>query len=446
MAQEALKRIDEQVLASLGRPSRGYQLVLGFCLLLFIVGAIAYYFQVQIGMGVTGLSVPIGWGTYITNFVWWIGIAHSGTLISAILYLFGTRWRNGISRSAEAMTIFAIMTAAMFPLIHLGRVWVFYWILPYPNTAGLWPNFKSPLVWDVVAVTTYLIVSTLFFYLGLLPDLATARDNMPEGRRKRMYAFLSLGWTGRYNQWRHYARCYLALAALVTPLVISVHSIVSWDFAMSLVNGWHTTIFAPYFVAGAIHSGLAMVILLLIPLRKALRLERIITPYYFEQMALLMILMAAIIAYSYIIEHFIGWYSGDIFERQFFSYRAFGSVYSPLFWIMMVLNIGVPMTFFVKKLRTNLTYLLVAAILVNIGMWIERFVIIVGSLSHDYLPSSWGIYAPRTVEILVTGLSFGFFFGLYLSFVKLFPSVAMTELKEQALLGKEQAAARLECL
>lgn len=384
-------------------------------------------------MGLTGLSIPVGWGVYITNFVWWIGIAHSGTLISAILFLFGTRWRNGVSRSAEAMTIFAIMTAGIFPLVHLGRVWVFYWILPYPNTAHLWPNFKSPLVWDVVAVLTYLTVSILFFYLGLIPDLATARDRMTEGPRKRMYTFLSLGWTGRYEQWRHYARAYVALAALVTPLVISVHSIVSWDFAMSVLHGWHTTIFAPYFVAGAIHSGLAMVILLLIPLRKVLHLERILTVYYFEQMALLMILMASIIGYAYAVEHFIDWYSGDKIARQFMIYRAFGSVYSPLFWAMIVLNVFVPMTFFWKKLRTNLTYLLAASILVNIGMWIERFVIIVGSLSHDFLPSSWGLYAPRLVEILVTGMSFGFFFGLYLTFVKLFPAVAMSELKQQAL-------------
>lgn len=437
MADETLKRIDEQVLASLGRPSRGYWLLLGFFALLVVAGGIALGFQWTIGMGLTGLNIPVGWGTYITNFVWWIGIAHSGTLISAILYLFGTKWRSGVSRSAEAMTIFAIMTAGMFPLIHLGRIWVFYWVLPYPNTAHLWPNFKSPLVWDVVAVTTYFIVSVLFFYLGLLPDLAIARDNTPDGPRKRMYTFLSLGWTGRYNQWRHYARAYLAMAALVTPLVISVHSIVSWDFSMSMVAGWHTTIFAPYFVAGAIHSGLAMVILLLVPLRKVLRLERILTPYYFEQMALLMILMASIIAYSYVVEHFIGWYSGNTFERQFFFYRAFGSVYSPLFWTMIVLNIGIPMTFFFKKLRTNLTYLLVAAILVNIGMWIERFVIVVSSLSHDFLPSSWGVYVPRPVEFLVTGLSFGFFFGIYLSFVKLFPAVAMNELKEQAVARQE---------
>ncbi len=432
MPNEALKQIDDQVLASLGRPSRGYLMVLGLCALLILVGLIAFGFQYTLGMGVTGVTIPVGWAVYITNFVYWVGIAHSGTLISAILYLFRTSWRNGINRSAEAMTIFAIMTAGLFPLIHLGRVWVFYWLLPYPNFRHLWPNFKSPLIWDVVAVTTYFLVSLMFFYLGLLPDLATARDNTHEGPRKKLYTYLALGWTGRYEQWRHYARGYLALAALATPLVISVHSVVSWDFAMSLVRGWHTTIFAPYFVAGAIHSGLAMVITLLVPLRKVLRLDRILIPYYFEQMALLMILTGSILAYSYAVEAFMSWYSADKFEQQFVMYRAFGSwIYSPLFWMMIVFNIAVPMTFFFKKLRTNLRYLFGVAILVNIGMWLERFVIIVVSLSHDYLPSSWGNYGPRPVEILVTGFSFGFFAFLFLSFVKLFPSIPMSEFKEQ---------------
>lgn len=442
MADEIFRSIDEQVIGSLGRPSRGYGIVLTICGALVFVGVVAYLFQYYMGMGVTGLSIPVGWAVYITNFVFWIGIAHSGTLISAILYLFRTKWRNGISRSAEAMTIFAIMTAGLFPLIHLGRVWVFYWLLPYPNWRHLWPNFKSPLVWDVVAVSTYFTVSLLFFYLGLIPDLATARDNTPDGKRKQLYGLLSLGWTGRYEQWRHYARCYLALACLATPLVISVHSVVSWDFAMSLVKGWHTTIFAPYFVAGAIHSGLAMVITLLLPLRKALRLERILTPYYFEQMALLMILTGSIVAYAYGVEAFMSWYSADKFDQQFSMYRAFGSVYSPLFWAMLVFNVAVPMTFFFKKLRTNLSYLLVAAILVNIGMWLERFVIIVVSLSHDYLPSSWGLYAPRTVEIMLFLFSFGFFAGLFLTFVKLFPSIPMSELKKQIIEQRAESSNR----
>ena len=437
---DSFKRIDDEVLASLGKWSPGYKLAVAMCGLLVVVGLVAYSFQYRIGMGVTGLSVPISWATYITNFVFWIGIAHAGTLISAILFLFRTNWRNRINRAAEAMTVFAIMTAGLFPLIHLGRVWVFYFILPYPNWGHLWPNFKSPLVWDVVAVTTYFTISTLFFYLGMVPDLATARDRMEDGWRKRMYTFLAMGWTGRYDQWRHYARAYLALAALVTPLVISVHSVVSWDFAMSLVRGWHTTIFAPYFVAGAIHSGLATVILLLIPLRRALNLERLFSRYAIEQMALLMIFTASIIGYAYCVEGFMSWYSGDIFERQFVAFRAWGSWnYSPLFWAMITFNVVVPLTFFSKRLRTNLKYLFGACLLVQIGMWLERFVIIVVSLGHDYLPSTWMVYAPRIVEFLVTGFSYGFFTGLFLVFVRLFPSVPMSEAKED-LLPKEVEA------
>jgi len=428
LGNQALREIDEHVIGSLSPPTPGYKAVLAFLLFVLAAGVTAYVIQYFIGMGVTGLSIPVGWAVYITNFVWWIGIAHSGTLISAILYLFRTKWRNGINRAAEAMTLFAIATAGLFPLIHLGRVWVFYYILPYPNTRYLWPNFKSPLVWDVIAVTTYFIVSLLFFYLGLIPDLATVRDNTT-GRRQRFYAVLALGWTSRYDRWRHYARGYLALAALATPLVISVHSVVSWDFAMSLLPGWHTTIFAPYFVAGAIHQGLAMVIILLIPIRRALHLERILVPTYFSAMAELMILTGSIIAYSYAIEAFISWYSADIFERQFSAFRAMG-VYGPFFWVMMILNVAVPYTFFSKKLRANLTWLFIASILVNIGMWFERFVIIVASLSHDYLPSSWGLYAPRLVEMLITAGSFGLFLFMFMSFVKLFPSVPMNELKE----------------
>lgn len=437
MANTQFRQVDEEISQSLGMPSLRYGLVLVLCLFLMLLGFAAFVLQYYKGMGLSGLSVPIGWGAYITNFVWWIGIAHAGTLISAILWLFRTKWRNRINRAAEAMTIFAILTAGLFPLVHLGRVWVFWWILPYPNWRHLWPNFKSPLVWDVIAVTTYLTISTLFFYVGLLPDIAVARDKAEPGWRKKLYTFASLGWTGRYDQWRHYARVYLALAALVTPLVISVHSVVSWDFAMSVVRGWHTTIFAPYFVAGAIHSGLAMVIVLLIALRKPLHLERVFSLYYFEQMALLMIFTGSIMAYSYGVESFMAWYSADIFERQFNAYRAFQMPFAPMFWLMIVFNVFVPMTFFWKKMRTNWAWLFVAAVLVNIGMWLERFVIIVGSLSHDYLPSSWGFYAPRLPEILITGFSFGFFILLFMTFVKLFPAAAISEMKEDTIEHEE---------
>lgn len=437
MANGTAREMDRQVLGSLGTPRGAYLGVLAVCAALVGAGAVAYAFQYFLGMGVAGLNVPVGWGVYITNFVFWVGIAHSGTLISAILFLFRARWRNAINRSAEAMTVIAVMTAGMFPLIHLGRVWLFYWLLPYPNYRHLWPNFKSPLVWDVVAVTTYFTVSLLFFYLGMIPDLATARDNST-GRRKALYSALALGWTGRYDQWRHYARGYLALAALATPLVISVHSVVSWDFAMSILPGWHTTIFAPYFVAGAIHSGLAMVITLLVPLRVVLGLQRIITIRHFEAMAQLMILTGLIVGYSYAVEAFMAWYSGDVFERQFTVWRAVGA-YAPFFWAMVVCNVAVPMALFFKKVRTNLAALVVIAILVNIGMWLERFVIIVTSLAHGFVPSSWGSYAPRPVEILITLMSFGFFFFLFLSFVMLFPSVAMNEMKEQAMAHEEEA-------
>lgn len=439
MANSVMKQVDDEVIGSLSRPSIGYMAALGLCGFLITLGVIAYIVQYFVGMGVTGLSIPIAWAVYITNFVFWVGIAHAGTLISAILFLFRTKWRNRINRVAETMTIFAIMTAGLFPLIHLGRVWVFWWLLPYPNWRHLWPNFKSPLVWDVIAVSTYLIVSTLFFYLGLIPDIATVRDRTKSGWRKTLYNITSLGWTGKYDQWRHYARGYLALAALVTPLVISVHSVVSWDFAMSLVQGWHSTIFAPYFVAGAIHSGLAMVITMLIPLRKALRLERLLTVYYFEQMALLMIFTGSILTYSYAIEAFSTWSGNELFDMQFSLFRAFGSpAYSPIFWFVILGNTILPMTFFSKRLRTNLTYLLVAAILANVAMWLERFVIIVVSLSHDYLPSSWAIYAPRAVEIALSLFAIGFFFFLVLSFVKLFPSIPMSEAKEDALAQEEK--------
>lgn len=438
MGNVELKRIDDEVLQSLERPSIGYGLVLALCALLMLLGLIAYLFQYVIGMGVTGLSVPVGWATYITNFVWWIGIATAGTLISAILYLFRARWRNRINRAAEAMTIFAIFTAGLFPLIHLGRVWVFFWLMPYPNWRHVWPNFKSPLVWDLLAVLTYFVVSTLFFYLGLLPDIAAARDRTPDGWRKRFYEITSLGWTGKYEQWRHFARTYLVLAAIVTPLVIMVHSVVSWDFAMSLVRGWHTTIFAPYFVAGAVHSGLATAITLLIALRKPLRLERVFTLYFFEQMALLMILTGSILAYTYSVEAFMSWYSADLFERQFAAFRAFNSAYTPWFWFMVAGNCIVPATFFFKRLRTNWTWLLIASIIVNVAMWFERLVIIAGSLIHDYLPSEWGFYVPRLVEVMVTLFSLAFFTFAFMSFCKLFPSAGISEMKHDALEQQEE--------
>ncbi len=422
-------KINEEVIQSLERPTWRYWLLIGSLLGVIGLGALAYFYQVMVGMGVANINHPVGWGVYIVNFVFWVGIAHSGTLISAILYLFRVRWRTAIYRAAEAMTVFAVMTAGLFPLIHLGRVWVMYWLLPYPNTRHLWPNFKSPLVWDVVAVTTYFTVSFLFFYLGLIPDIAAVRDRST-GLRRQIYGALALGWQNRYEQWRHYARAYVALACLATPLVISVHSVVSWDFAMSILPGWHTTIFPPYFVAGAIHSGLAMVITLLVPIRVWLRLQRLVTLEHFENMAKMLIFTGLIMTYSYATEAFTSYYSGNHFETSFSTWRATGT-YAPLFWGMVVCNCLAPMLLFWKRVRTSIPWLLAISIAINIGMWLERFVLIVTSTAHDFLPSSWGTYPPSPVEIIITIASFAWFAFLFLLFAKHLPAVAISEMKEQ---------------
>jgi len=387
-----------------------------------------WFYQIITGMGVAGINHPVGWGVYITNFVFWVGIAHSGTLISAILFLLRARWRNAIARSAEAMTVIAIATAGLFPFIHLGRLWKVYWMLPYPNQRFLWPNFRSPLLWDVIAITTYLIVSVTFFYIGLLPDIAAYRDRST-GRKKKILRFFTFGWQSHSMQWKSYNRAYLFYAALATPLVISVHSVVSWDFAMSIVPGWHSTIFAPYFVAGAIHSGLAMVITLLIPLRKILKVEHIITKKHFDNLAKVIIFTGLIVGYAYLVEYFMSWYSGNVFEQSVFEWRATGD-YSVAFWIMVIFNSVIPLSFFFKKVRRNLAALLVISLLINVGMWFERFVIIVTSLAHDYLPFSWGNYSPTWVEYGITIGSFCMFFFIFLIFVKVLPSISITEIKE----------------
>ena len=310
-------------------------------------GGFVWGYQIVIGLGVTGLMHPTMWVLYLVNFVFWVGIAHSGTLISAILYLFRAKWRTPIARSAEAMTVFAVMIAGLFPLIHLGRVWIFYWIIPYPNQRTLWPDFQSPLIFDFLAISTYLTVSVLFWYTGLIPDLAAVRDRA-QGIRRKIYGFFSLGWTGTDRQWHHYGTAYLLLAGLATPLVVSVHSVVSWDFALTIIPGYHSTIFAPYFVAGAIHSGLAMVLTLLIPLRRIFHFEKIITVKDLESVAKTTILTGLIVGYSYIVEYFMAWYSGNIFERQTFIFRAIGH-YAFMFWIMVFCNAVAPLFFFFKK-------------------------------------------------------------------------------------------------
>ena len=420
--------INREVLRTLTPPGRAYYLVIGLCLIGIVYGAFCEGYQILTGMGSTGLMHPVMWGIYLIQFVFWVGIAHSGTLISAILYLFRAPWRTPIARSAEAMTVFAVMAASIFPLIHLGRVWIFYWLIPYPNQRHLWPNFQSPLIFDFVAVSTYFTVSSLFWYTGLIPDLAAIRDSS-QGLRKRIYGILSLGWVGSHHQWRHYGWTYLLMAALATPLVISVHSVVSWDFALAIIPGYHSTIFGPYFVAGAIQSGLAMVLTLLIPLRRIFKFETVITMKTLESLAKTMIFTSLILGYSYLVEYFMAWYCGNRVERDTFVWRALGE-YGPQFWIMIGCNAVLPLLFFFKTIRTRPGFLFGIAILVNLGMWFERFVIIVGSIAHDFDPYVWGIYAPNWVEFGIMIGSFSVFFLCFLLFVKFLPSISMTEMKE----------------
>ncbi|GBC59792.1 hydrogenase [Desulfonema ishimotonii] len=430
-------KIDNIVLDTLSPPPRRYW---GIVALLFtgaFIGLCCWIWQIFVGIGVGGQNNPVAWGTYLINFVFWVGIAHSGTLISAILYLFRAGWRNPIARAAETMTVFAVCTAGLFPLIHLGRVWLVYFMLPYPNQRNLWPNFTSPLMFDVVAISTYLTVSALFWYTGMVPDLATIRDRA-EGIRKKIYTVLSLGWTGRFEQWRHYIRGYLFFAALATPLVISVHSVVSWDFGLGIVPGWHSTIFAPYFVAGAIHSGLAMVLTLMIPLRKIFHYEELITTEVLENVAKTIILTGLIVAYAYAFEVFIAWYSFNPVEQEMFRWRIFGD-YGLEFWIMTTCNCVVPLFFFFRKIRTDLRYLMTISVLINVGMWYERFVIIVGGPAHDFIPHAWGLYSPTFIELGIMFGTFCMFFLLFILFVKHMPSVSMTEMKEALHTGEDDA-------
>ena len=422
-------RIDADILRTMRPPGRAYLAAIGLVLAGLAFGGYAFSVQWRLGLGVAGYEHPMLWGIYITNFVFWVGIAHSGTLISAVLFLFRAKWRTSVARASEAMTVFAVMTAGLFPIIHIGRPWFFYWLIPYPNERQLWVNFQSPLVWDVFAITTYLTVSAMFLFLGLIPDIAAARDRSTDWR-KPIYRILALGWRGSTRQWIHYGALYGFFAALATPLVVSVHSVVSWDFAMSILPGWHSTIFAPYFVAGAIFSGLAMVITLLIPLRKLLGLEEYITTRHFENLAKLIIVTSLIVGYAYLVEFFVAWYSGNPFEQGTFFNRMFGE-YALFSWGMLVCNVGVPLLLFRKRVRTSLAALFAISICVNIGMWLERFVIIATSLSHDFDPANWsGVYQPTWVEGAITAGSFSLFFLLFLLFIKNFPAVSITEMKE----------------
>jgi Ni/Fe-hydrogenase subunit HybB-like protein len=428
------RQISDDVMQVLEPPGRAYKAAVSLLAIGMGVLFTTWIYQIRTGMGVAGINQPVGWGSYIGNFVFWVGIAHSGTLISAILFLVRAKWRTSVSRSAEAMTIFAVMTAGLFPLIHLGRFWVFYYILPYPSERQIWPNFTSALVWDVCAVGTYFTVSLIFFYVGLIPDLAAARDHQlrtnPNGWRAKLYSKLALGWYGALDEWRHHGRSYLFFAALATPLVVSVHSVVSWDFAVGLLPGWHETIFAPYFVAGAIHSGLAMVLTLLIPLRKLVRLERLIKVEHFEAIALTMIVTTLIVGYAYVVEPFMAWYSGDKFDQQFAWWRFGGSI-GWIYAIIVPCNVLIPLLFVFKKVRTNLWSLLVIGILVNVGMWFERVWIVFSATAHDFLPHNWGSYFPTWVEFTILGGSFSFFFFWFFVFSRTLPVVPMSDVKTE---------------
>lgn len=407
--------------------SVAWLLAIGFTgsLVLVLLGSIGWLFWE--GTGVWGLMIPVAWGWAIVNFVFWVGIGHAGTLISAILFLFRQKWRTSINRSAEAMTIFAVICALIFPAIHVGRVWVVWWVFPIPNQMAMWPNFRSPLLWDVFAVSVYFTCSALFWYVGLIPDLATMRDRATSKIRQFIFGIFSLGWRGGNRQWKNYELAYLVLAGVSTPLVLSVHSVVSTDFAVSLIPGWHTTIFPPYFVAGAIFSGFAMVLTLSIIMRKLFALENIITINHFEKMNIIMMVTGMMVGYSYSCEFFIAWYSGNSYETYAFINRAFGP-YAWAYWTMIFCNVVVPQIFWKKSWRRSIPIMFVASLLINVGMWFERFVIVM-SLSRDFMPSAWDYYSPSIWDISTFVGSFGLFLTLFLLFAKFLPVVAMSEVK-----------------
>jgi molybdopterin-containing oxidoreductase family membrane subunit len=380
------------------------------------------------GVGIWGNNNPVGWGWPIVNFVFWVGIGHAGTLISAILYLFRQNWRTGINRYAEAMTIFAVICALTFPGIHVGRIWTAYWMFPLPNQMDLWPNFRSPLLWDVFAVGTYFTVSLLFWYTGLVPDIASLRDRAKNKIARFGYGMAAMGWRGSNRHWIHYEKAYQLLAALSTPLVLSVHSVVSFDFAVAQLPGWHTTIFPPYFVAGAIFSGFAMVLTLMIPARALLGLKDLVTIHHIENMNKIILLTGSLVGYAYSMEFFIAWYSGNEYEGFAFINRAFGP-YWWSYWIMMSCNVITPQLFWFKKIRTSITASFILSIFVNIGMWFERFVITITSLHRDFLPSSWDYFTPTWFDLLFLVGSFGLFFTLFLLFIRFLPAIAMAEVK-----------------
>nr|WP_227006000.1 NrfD/PsrC family molybdoenzyme membrane anchor subunit [Marinifilum sp. N1E240] len=427
--EKTYKKITDEISAPIeGKAGKSWYAGIALTSSALLLGLAMMAYTIWEGIGTWGLNKTIGWGWGITNFVWWVGIGHAGTFISAILLLFRQKWRTSINRSAEAMTLFAVMCAGLFPLIHMGRPLLGFFVFPYPNTRDLWVNFNSPLLWDVFAISTYFSVSLLFWYVGLIPDIGTIRDRMKSKFKKAIYGFLSFGWTGSAKHWSRHETISLILAGLAAPLVLSVHSIVSSDFATSVIPGWHTTIFPPYFVSGAIFSGFAMVLTLLIITRKVLNLENYITVGHIESMNKIIIATGSIVGIAYITELFIAWYSGVEYEQYAFLNRATG----PYWWayaIMMTCNVISPQLLWFKKLRRNLVFTFILSIFINIGMWFERFVIIVTSLHRDYLPSSWSMYEPTFVEVGIFIGTLGLFFTCFLLFIRVFPVIAIAEVK-----------------
>jgi Ni/Fe-hydrogenase subunit HybB-like protein len=427
--QAGLAQIDDDIAAPMARiPGRYWWIALACSSSLMALGFVLMGYTMVKGVGVWGNNSPVFWAFPIVNFVFWIGIGHAGTLISAILFLFRQPWRNAIARFAEAMTIFAVMTAGLFPVIHMGRPWLAFWVFPYPNDMALWVNFRSPLVWDVFAISTYFTVSLLFWYVGLIPDLAAMRERAVTRVHRVIYSVLSWGWTGLSTHWRHYERAYLILAGLSTPLVVSVHTIVSFDFATSVIPGWHTTILPPYFVAGAVFSGFAMVLTVLIVLRRMFHLEHIITIRHLEYMNKVVLATGLMVGYAYGIEIFIAWYSGE-WPEMFMIVNRITGPYWWAFLLMVGCNVVAPQVHWFRRARRSIPVMFVVSILVNVGMWFERFVIIITSLHRDYLPGSWGMYRPTLVDLGILAGSFGLFFTLVLLFVRTLPVISMTEVK-----------------
>src|SRR5262245_27823014 len=427
-AVKSYEQVDREIGATL-RPSLGWFALLGVAILCMLIGASTWMYQIYEGLGAAGYHPPVMWGAYIVTFVLCVGIGHAGTLICAPLSPFRAGFRTSIYRAAEAMTVFAVMTAGLFPILHLGRPWKFFWLIPYPNWRLIWPNPKSPLVWDVFAILTYLTISSTFLYIGLIPDLAVLRDREKNPVRKRIFALLALGWRNSDNEWRHFTRAYLFLAAFATPLVLSVHSVVSFDFAMALTPGWHATIFPPYFVAGAIFSGIGMVFTIAIPLRKAFKLEHYITLNDLDAAAKLCLFTSSVVGLAYLTEFQVAWMSGNKFEQDYFWNRVFGQ-WAWAAWIMLLCNMVLPLSLWSQKLRRNPTWLFILSLFINLGMWFERFVIVVPSLSHAFEPWQWGSYRPPSLDCAIRLGSFGWFFMWFLLFIKQLPVMAMSEIKE----------------